>query len=104
MSSHDLEIEYNPNLAPLEKVLAGVKRPGTFYASGTLEAPMPQLTVEGVGTVSFPVPAAQAEAIIAQAQRAPYGRGSETILDTRCPPHHVTSRRAEWIRSRNWGN
>lgn len=43
---------------------------------------MPKVEVEGVGVLSFPVPAAQIEEIIQQAVRAPYGRGEETILDT----------------------
>jgi hypothetical protein len=46
------------------------------------EMPMPRIEVEGVGTLSFPVPDAQIAALVRRAERAPYGRGKETIVDT----------------------
>lgn len=58
-----------------------VRRPGDFFVAGSLETPMPRVEVEGVGVLSFPVPKAQAQQLIQQASRAPYGRGEETILD-----------------------
>jgi hypothetical protein len=45
-------------------------------------APMPRLDVVGVGTISFPVPELQAREIIRVAERAPYGRGEQTVVDT----------------------
>ncbi len=77
-----VEIEYNRDLKPLEAVLSGVNRPGDFFVSGTLEMPMPRVEVEGAGTLSFPVPDAQIAAIVRRAERAPYGRGEATIVDT----------------------
>jgi len=77
-----IEIEYNRELKTLEAVLAGVKRPGDFYAAGTVELPMPRVQVANVEPLSFPIPAAQAEALIRQATRAPYGLGERTIVDT----------------------
>ncbi len=77
-----MEIEYNQDLRPLETVLSGVKRHGDFFVSGALEMPMPKVDVDGVGTLSFPVPEAQFAAIVRQAERAPYGRGEQTIIDT----------------------
>ena len=77
-----IEIEYNQDLRPLETVLSGVKRHGDFFVSGALEMPMPKVDVDGVGTLSFPVPEAQFAAIVRQAERAPYGRGEQTIIDT----------------------
>lgn len=43
---------------------------------------MPRVEVEGAGTLSFPVPDAQIASIVRRAERAPYGRGEETIVDT----------------------
>lgn len=43
---------------------------------------MPLLQIEGVGTISFPVPAVQAEALVAMAERAPYGKGARTLVDS----------------------
>ena len=77
-----IKIEYNQDLRPLETVLSGVKRHGDFFVSGALEMPMPKVDVDGVGTLSFPVPEAQFAAIVRQAERAPYGRGEQTIIDT----------------------
>ena len=75
------EIDYATNCEALERLLASVDRPGDFCAGGRSFAPMPVLAVDGVGTLSFPVPDAQVEALIAVAGRAPYGKGVETLVD-----------------------
>lgn len=82
MDTSRIRVSYNEDLHPLETVLAKVSRPGDFYAHGVLETPLPRVEVEGVGVVSFPVPAAQIQQLVEQAERAPYGRGGETLLDT----------------------
>ena len=75
------DIEYGTGHARLEKLLHSIDRPGDFCAHGRLFAPMPRLEVEGAGMVSFPVPDAQARALIEAAERAPYGKGPETLVD-----------------------
>ena len=65
----------------IEKLLLSVERPGDFCAHGRLLAPMPRLEVAGAGALSFPVPEAQVRALIAAAERAPYGKGSQTLVD-----------------------
>jgi hypothetical protein len=77
-----IEIEYNQELKSLEAVLSDVKHPGDFFVCGAIEIPMPRVEVEGAGTMSFPVPDAQIASIVRRAERAPYGRGVETIVDT----------------------
>ena len=77
----NIEIEYSKELKPLEAVLSGVKQPGDFFVCGAMEIPMPRVEVDGAGTLSFPVPDAQIAALVRRAQRAPYGRGEETIVD-----------------------
>lgn len=64
------------------ELLAGVQRPGDFYATGTVDMHPPRLSVDGVGTVALPLLPVQAEQLIAVAERAPYGRGTETLVDT----------------------
>jgi 2OG-Fe(II) oxygenase superfamily len=66
----------------LAELLGTVQRPGDFYASGRVELLAPRLAVEGVGQLAFPLLPVQAEQLIAIAERAPYGRGPATILDT----------------------
>jgi hypothetical protein len=77
-----IKVSYNRDLKALEDVLAEVRRPGDFFASGALEAPMPRLEIDGVGVISFPVLDSQIRDIIKHAERAPYGRGGETIVET----------------------
>jgi hypothetical protein len=81
MSDDSIRIEYNQELKPLEELIEEVQRPGDFCVSGSQEIPMPKVEVDGVGTLSFPVPENQIQQLIRQATRAPYGRGEETILD-----------------------
>ena len=65
----------------IEKLLLSIDRPGDFCAHGRLLAPMPRLDVKGAGALSFPVPEAQVQALIAVAERAPYGKGPATVVD-----------------------
>ena len=66
----------------LEELLRSIDRPGDFCAHGRLLAPMPKVEVDGAGLLSFPVPEAQVRALIEVAERAPYGRGPDTLVDT----------------------
>jgi hypothetical protein len=62
--------------------LSRVDRPGDFFARGVMDFSAPGLTVEGVGPISLPLLPAQADVLIAVAERAPFGRGEETLVDT----------------------
>ncbi|MCI4428010.1 MAG: 2OG-Fe(II) oxygenase [Burkholderiales bacterium] len=66
----------------LAQWLRTVRNPGDFYAAGVHAMHHPQLQVEGVGPVALPLLPIQAEQLIAAAERAPYGRGPETLVDT----------------------
>ena len=66
----------------LAEMLSGVKRPGDFYAAGRLELSPPRLSVDSVGQIALPLLPVQVEQLIAVAERAPYGRGAATIVDT----------------------
>jgi hypothetical protein len=80
-SRKDLQITYNDSLQPLGDLLGDVKRPGEYFTSGTHETPMPALFVKGMGAVSFPVPPPQSRKLVSVAERAPYGRGDNTLVD-----------------------
>src|SRR5713226_8601440 len=82
MANDRIGVPYNHTLTRLETLLAGVKRAGDFFVQGSLDAPIPRVEIDGVGVLSFPVPASQIEAVIKRAHRAPYGRGEHTIVDT----------------------
>lgn len=66
----------------LAALLSTVRTPGDFYAVGVAELRIPRLDVSGVGPVALPLLPTQAEQLIAVADRAPYGRGGETLVDT----------------------
>ena len=67
----------------LAEILSKVRRPGDFYASGRIELLAPRLEVEGVGTIALPLLPVQAAQLVAAAERAPFGRGTETVVDTK---------------------
>ncbi|MCC2670135.1 MAG: hypothetical protein K0Q72_2606, partial [Armatimonadetes bacterium] len=66
----------------LEELLASLGESSEFLAHGTLPPALPGLEVEGVGSVGLPISAEEARRLIAVADQAPYGRGTETIVDT----------------------
>lgn len=64
-------------------VLQTVDRPGEFSASGpSLTIPL-GLHVDGMGDVELPLSAAAAKRLIKLCQQAPYGKGTETVVDTK---------------------
>ena len=75
-------IEYGQDSAEIEELLSSVERPGNYCALGRLFAAMPVVSVDGVGQLSFPVPEGQVRALMSVAERAPYGRGADTVVDT----------------------
>ncbi|MEA2738349.1 MAG: hypothetical protein QOH05_1656 [Acetobacteraceae bacterium] len=68
--------------AKFADTLSTVSRPAAFFAAGTEQILAPGLSVDGVGPVALPLLPIQAEQLIAAAERAPYGRGEETVTDT----------------------
>jgi hypothetical protein len=66
----------------LLEALEKIDRPGTFCTSGRLPPTLPGLEVTGVGPVALPLEKRQAVALKERAHQAPYGKGTETIVDT----------------------
>jgi predicted 2-oxoglutarate/Fe(II)-dependent dioxygenase YbiX len=66
----------------LAEELSTVRRPGDFFTFGTAEILAPRLEVDGVGVISLPLLPVQAAELVAVAERAPYGRGTDTLIDT----------------------
>ena len=63
--------------------LAAVDRPGNYFASGTVPLILPGLEVAGLGPVALPLTANAAKELIACCHQAPYGKGTETVVDTK---------------------
>ena len=69
-------------LEHLNDLLNSVDRPGNYCVGDKLYVPMPQIIIDGVGSLGFPVSQVQIDTLIEVAERAPFGKGTETILDT----------------------
>jgi predicted 2-oxoglutarate/Fe(II)-dependent dioxygenase YbiX len=59
-----------------------VDRTGEVCTWGDLPLTMPGLEVSGLGAVRLPLGTAQARKLIKLARQAPYGKGTETVVDT----------------------
>ena len=66
----------------LLKVLERIDRPGTFATSGRLPPTLPGLEVSGVGPIALPLTERQATELKRKARQAPYGKGTQTLVDT----------------------
>src|SRR5262249_39986368 len=62
--------------------LGAIDRPGTFCTSGDLPLVMPGLEVNGLGAVRLPLGKTQARQLVNLCHQAPYGKGTETLVDT----------------------
>ena len=86
----------------LLKAIAKVDRPGSFTTSGDLPLTMPGLEVEGIGAIRLPLGKTQARALIKRCSQAPYGKGTETLVDTdvrrvwELDPKHITFTNPKW--------
>ena len=67
----------------LAKILAADDRPGDYFVAGRAEFLAPRIEVDGVGLIALPLLPAQAKQLIKAATRAPFGRGAETVVDTK---------------------
>jgi predicted 2-oxoglutarate/Fe(II)-dependent dioxygenase YbiX len=67
--------------AQLAEELSTIRRPGDFFTFGTAEILAPRLEVDGVGVIALPLLPVQAAELVAVAERAPYGRGADTLID-----------------------
>lgn len=63
-------------------ILTKVDRPGTFCTSGRLPPILPGLEVAGVGAVALPLEKRRAASLKKLARLAPYGKGTQTLVDT----------------------
>ena len=67
--------------ADLPELLASVDRGGDFFTQGATAIYPPGLRVDGVGSIALPLLPVQSAQLIAIAERAPFGRGANTMID-----------------------
>jgi hypothetical protein len=63
--------------------LKNIKGSGSFVSSSTAAFIFPGLEVDDLGELSYPINESQAKALISRAHKAPFGKGSQTILDNK---------------------
>ncbi|TAN00642.1 MAG: 2OG-Fe(II) oxygenase, partial [Chitinophagaceae bacterium] len=63
--------------------LKDLKGSGKFVSMQTMKFVFPGMEVAGVGEMAYPINEAQAKALIQVAHKAPFGKGSETIVDNK---------------------
>lgn len=67
----------------LQTCLSNVKGTGTFATSHVISnAPNPALWVKDVGAIGLPLSDRDAKALVEASHQAPFGKGTETIVDT----------------------
>ncbi|KAF4985664.1 hypothetical protein FGRMN_11132 [Fusarium graminum] len=63
--------------------ITDIRSTGTFASSSSISRPaVLPIHVNGVGEIALPLGEYQARQLIAQAHQAPYGKGSDTLVDT----------------------
>ncbi|MEP7145115.1 MAG: 2OG-Fe(II) oxygenase [Ferruginibacter sp.] len=66
----------------LLNVLGEIKGSGSFVSSNAESFLLPGLDILGVGEIGFPINTPQIKEMIKVAHKAPFGKGSETVIDT----------------------
>ncbi|MFV7234264.1 2OG-Fe(II) oxygenase [Flavobacterium sp. ZB4R12] len=66
----------------LTEALDKIATSGTFFSAGVNDFCFPKMSVKNLDEIAFPLNKIQIQALISIAHKAPFGKGSETILDT----------------------
>lgn len=66
----------------LAKEIVNATKLSRFCVAGCLPAVDPGIAIDGLGAVAIPLKRGMAQKLIAQCQVAPYGKGTETLVDT----------------------
>jgi hypothetical protein len=65
----------------LSKAVSEARRSAQFCVAGTLPIADPGIEVDGVGAINLPLKPARVKALIALCRVAPYGKGTQTLVD-----------------------
>ena len=67
---------------PLVEIVESIEGNGTFFSFGTRPFMLPGLHVADFGEVSFPLAESEVKRLITYAQKASFGKGTATVMDT----------------------
>ena len=88
--------------------MKSVTRPGSFVTGGECSMPLPGLSIHGLSdpaVLGLPLCGSQATAVKDACTLAPYGKGTETLVDTtvqrtwQLNPDQFTIRNSKWLTS-----
>jgi hypothetical protein len=65
----------------LAKAVGQATRSSRFCVAGCLPSIDPGLDVDGLGAIKLPLKRARAKQLVARCQPAPYGKGTQTLVD-----------------------
>ena len=86
----------------LLSILNNIEGSGDFETSGVKNMMPLGLHIESLGEIGFPIPPIQTRELIKLARKAPFGKGSQTVLDTNVrsaweiDADKISFRNAEW--------
>ncbi len=83
MSNSRTKRDADPSVERLATAIGLAARSAKFLVAGRLPVVDPGLDVEGLGRVRVPLRRGIAKSLIATCRVAPYGKGTETLVDTR---------------------
>ncbi len=67
----------------LSKAIAKATRSAKFCVSGCLPATDPSIEIEHLGVMKLPLKRATAKELIAHCHLAPFGKGTQTLVNTK---------------------
>ena len=67
--------------ANILSLLGNIKGNGSFVSHHVAAFQFPGLEVKDIGEIAYPINNMQAKALISKAHKAPFGKGSKTLLD-----------------------
>lgn len=81
--SSEEEYEFDDPRQEIIDILQEIDSPGTFAVGGPCSGKliMPGLVVDGIGPIGLPLSKSQAKELANRCEQAPFGRGTETIVD-----------------------
>lgn len=88
----------------LTESLAKIASSGAFFSAGVNDFCFPKMSVKNLDEIAFPLNKIQIQALISVAHKAPFGKGSETILDPNVRNCWEIDASQIEFEGNNWGN
>src|SRR5437660_6389827 len=77
------QVNDSTTLEWLSNAVGQATRSAKFCVAGCLPALDPGIEVEGMGRIKLPLKRTTAKELVAACQVAPYGKGTQTLVDTK---------------------